>query len=327
MTESIDLHSAQQAHERIRALARRTPVLTSGSLDRLSGARCFFKCENFQRAGAFKFRGAANAVLQLSPEEARQGVVTHSSGNHGAALALAAKLRGIPAYVIMPSNAVATKRRAVEEYGGRVIACEPTITARTQAMADVTRSTGAIPVHPYNDPRVIAGQATVALELLAQVDALDVVVAPVGGGGLLAGTAIATAGVAPATKVIGVEPRGADDAFRSMRAGRLLPGTGNPPVTIADGLRAPLGDLTFPIIHRLVEDIVTVSESAIVEAMRIVWERMKIVIEPSAAVVVAALLLEHRRLFTGRKIGAIFSGGNVDLRRLPWPCHAASGVD
>ncbi|WP_437873203.1 pyridoxal-phosphate dependent enzyme [Sorangium sp. So ce363] len=297
---------------RIAPHAHVTPVMTSRTIDGIAGARVFFKCENLQRVGAFKFRGACNAVLSLSDEEARRGVATHSSGNHAAALALAARIRGVAAYIVMPENAPAVKRAAVEGYGARVVSCAPTLRSREETIARVISETGAIFVHPYNDPRIIAGQGTAALELAAQVDDLDAVVAPVGGGGLLSGTAIATGSLSRA-RTIGAEPEAADDAARSMREGRIIPS--NDPVTIADGLRTSLGELTFAVLRERGVEIVTVSEEDIVKAMRVVWERMKLVIEPSAAVPVAAVL---RRLVQGARIGVIVSGGNVDLTRLPF---------
>ncbi|OYV95980.1 MAG: serine dehydratase [Acidobacteria bacterium 21-70-11] len=303
------------AAERIRPYAHRTPVLTCASLDAMTGAALFFKCENFQRVGAFKFRGAANAVFSLSDEEARRGVATHSSGNHAAALALAARLRGVPAHVVMPRTAKAVKRAAVAGYGARIVLCEPTLAAREATLAEVVAATGATAVHPYNDARVIAGQGTAALELLAEVPRLDVMMAPVGGGGLLSGTAITVAGVSPNTRVVGAEPAAADDACRSLQAGRIVPSVD--PKTVADGLLTSLGTLTFAVIRERVAEIVTVSEDAIVAAMRHTWERMKIVIEPSSAVPLGALL-EGKLPAADRRIGVILSGGNVDLADLPW---------
>jgi threonine dehydratase len=309
------LDDLRDAAARIAPYARRTPVFTSRTLDEMTGAACFFKCENFQRAGAFKFRGACNAVFSLSGAEAAHGVVTHSSGNHAQALALAAGLRGIPAHIVMPRTVLAVKQAAVAGYGGRITLCEPTLAAREDATVRIQRDTGAELVHPYNDYRVIAGQGTAALELCEEVPALDAVIAPVGGGGLLSGTAIAITALCPGAAIYGAEPAAADDALRSLRAGRILP-AGNPK-TVADGLLTSLGDKTFPIIKKLVRDIVAVSEDEIVSAMRLVWERMKLVIEPSAAVAVAALL-RHREGLSGARVGVILSGGNVDLDRLPW---------
>ena len=305
----------QKAHQRIAPFIHRTPVLTSTTINRMCGGEIFFKCENFQKAGAFKIRGACNAVFSLTDEEAKRGVATHSSGNHVAALALAAAWRGIPAFVVMPENASHVKKLAVAGYAAEIVFCKPTLEARERTLAEVVAGTGAAPVPPYNDLQVIAGQGTAAIELCREVHDLDVVVAPVGGGGLLSGTAIAVSHLCPHTAVVGAEPEGADDAYRSFHSGVLVPSVN--PKTIADGLLTSLGDLTFPIIRRLVKDIALVSEEAIVEAMRCLWERMKILVEPSAAVPLGALL--SRRLeVKGRRVGVIVSGGNVDLDRLPW---------
>ena len=305
----------QHAAERIRPYAHRTPVFTCHSLDARVGAQVFLKCENLQKVGAFKFRGACNAVFSLSAEQARRGVATHSSGNHAQALALAARLRGIPAYIVMPSNAPAVKQAAVAGYGGVITLCEPTLAAREETLAQVVAQTGAEVVHPYNDVRVIAGQGTAALELLADVPDLDVIIAPVGGGGLLSGTALATKALSPATRVIAAEPAGADDAYRSLAAGQIVPSVA--PKTIADGLLTSLGTLTFPIIRQHVEQIVIVSEQAIVESMHFVWERAKLVVEPSGATPVA-VLWEGKIDLRGLRVGVILSGGNVDLTHLPW---------
>ena len=304
-----------EARDRIRGFVHRTPILTCKSIDEMIGASLFFKCENFQKAGAFKIRGACNAVFSLPEEEALRGVATHSSGNHAAALALAARWRGVPAYVVMPENAPQVKKTAVAGYGANIFFCKPSLEAREETLARVVGSTGAAFVHPYNDARVIAGQGTAGLELCEDAPELDVVVAPVGGGGLLSGTSIAVSAVSPRTIVIGAEPEQADDAYRSLRAGRIVP-AGNPQ-TIADGLRTSLGDLTFAVIQKHVQEIVTVTEPGITEAMRTVWERMKIIIEPSAAVPLAALLTKGIDL-SGKRVGLIFSGGNLDLDRLPW---------
>lgn len=305
----------RQAAERIRPYAHRTPVLTCSSLDRQVAAKVFLKCENLQKVGAFKFRGACNAVFSLPESDLARGVVTHSSGNHAQALALAARLRGIPAYMVMPRTAPAVKKAAVAGYGGIITFCEPTLEARQATQEQVIAKTGATSIHPYNNYQVIAGQGTAALELLQDVPDLDVILAPVGGGGLLSGTSIAATEFSPGTRVIGTEPEGADDAFRSLAAGRILPSVN--PQTIADGLLTSLGDLTFPIIRERVEQIVTVSEAAIVAAMKFIWERAKIVIEPSSAVPVGALW-ERKIDLTGLRVGVILSGGNVDLDRLPW---------
>jgi threonine dehydratase len=312
---SPTLADIRAAAERIRPYAHRTPVLTCQSLDEQVGARVFLKCENLQKVGAFKFRGACNAVYSLTDAQAARGVATHSSGNHAQALALAARMRGIPAYIVMPSNAPQVKKDAVAGYGGRITFCEPTLAARESTLARIVEETGAEVVHPYNDERVIAGQGTAALELLADVPDLDVVIAPVGGGGLLSGTSLTVKGVAPRVRVIAGEPENADDAYRSLQAGRILPSEN--PRTLADGLLTSLGTLTFPIIRENVEQIVTVSEAGIAAAMKFVWERAKIIIEPSSAVAVG-VLWERKIDLAGLKVGVILSGGNVDLGKLPW---------
>ncbi len=312
---TVTFADIQQAARRIEPFAHRTPVITNESLDQRVGAQAYLKCENMQKVGAFKFRGACNAVFSLSDEEAKHGVVTHSSGNHAQALALAARLRGIPAYIVMPENAPQVKKDAVAGYGGRITFCAPTLEAREGTMERIRLDTRATVVHPYNDERVIAGQGTAALELLDTIPDLDAVIAPVGGGGLLSGTSIAAKGLKPGVRVIAGEPELADDAYRSMQEGRIVPSLD--PKTIADGLLTSLGTLTFPILRERVEQIVTVSEQGIIEAMKFVWERAKIVIEPSAAVAVA-VLWEGRMDLTGLKVGVILSGGNVDLNKLPW---------
>ena len=310
-----NLDEIRAASHRIAAYAHRTPVLRCASLDRILDAELFFKCENFQKVGAFKFRGACNAVQSLDESELKRGVATHSSGNHAAALALAAKLAGSTAHIVMPSNAPDIKKAAVEGYGATITFCEPTLEARESTLAGIIESEGRVEIHPYNDARIIAGQGTAALELLEEVDHLEIVMAPVGGGGLLSGTSIAVSETRPETKVIGAEPVAADDAFRSLERGMIQPSID--PQTIADGLLTSLGDLTFAVLQERCEGIVTVSEASIIEAMRMVWERMKIIIEPSAAVPVAALL-EKRDEIPGRRVGVILSGGNVDLESLPW---------
>ena len=310
-----NLQDIQQAAERIQPYAHRTPVLTNASLNQRVGAQVYLKCENFQKVGAFKFRGACNAVYSLSDEEAARGVCTHSSGNHAQALALAARMRGIPAYIVMPNNAPSVKKNAVAAYGGQITFCEPTLEARESTLERIRLETGANVVHPYNDERVIAGQGTAALELLSDVPDLDVIIAPVGGGGLLSGTVIAAKGIKPGIRVIAGEPEMADDAYRSLQAGQLLPSAN--PKTIADGLLTSLGSITFPIVRERVEQIVTVSEAGIVAAMKFVWERVKIVIEPSSAVAVG-VLWEKKIDLSGLKVGIILSGGNVDLDKLPW---------
>ncbi|HSL31413.1 MAG TPA: pyridoxal-phosphate dependent enzyme, partial [Anaerolineales bacterium] len=275
----------------------------------------FLKCENLQKVGAFKFRSACNAVFSLEDDEAACGVATHSSGNHAQALAHAAQLRGMPAYIVMPENAPAVKKAAVAGYGGLITFCEPTLEARERTLAEVAKETGANIVHPYNDERVIAGQGTVALELVEEIRDLDMVIAPVGGGGLLSGTAIAVTELNKVSRVIGAEPEMADDAYRSLQAGNIVPSV--QPQTIADGLLTSLGTLTFPIIQQRVEQIVTVSETGIIDSMRFVWERLKLIIEPSAAVAIG-VLWERKIDLKGLKVGIILSGGNVDLDRLPW---------
>ena len=300
----------REAHERIRGLAHRTPVMTSATLDRQSGNRVFLKCENMQRGGAFKFRGACNAVLQLTPDEQKRGVVTHSSGNHAQALALAASLQRVKCRVVMPTNAPEVKRQATRGYGAVMIPCEPTLEARLATAERVIAETGAVMVPPYDDDRIIAGAGTAALELLEDMPDLDAILTPVGGGGLLSGTALAAQTAAHPPRVIGCEPTGADDAYRSFKSGvRVEHST---PHTIADGLRTTLGERNFEIIRNHVADIVLVSEEEIIEAMRFVWERMKIVIEPSAAVAVAPVLF-HKLEMSRQKIGVIVSGGNVDV--------------
>jgi threonine dehydratase len=303
------------AHERIRPYIHRTPVFTCETFNRITGSTLFFKCENLQKVGAFKFRGATNAVFSLTDEEAARGVVTHSSGNHAAALALAARNRGIPSYIVMPSNAPQVKKDAVAGYGGQITFCEPTLQAREGTMENIREKTGATVVHPYDNERVIAGQGTAALELLADFPDLDVIITPVGGGGLLSGTSIAAKGIKPNIRVIAGEPEMADDAFRSMQVGRIIPSEN--PKTVADGLLTSLGQLTFPIIQQNVEQIVTVSEAGIIATMKFVWERAKIIIEPSSAVAVG-VLWEKKIDLSGSKVGVIISGGNVDLARLPW---------
>ena len=315
VTTTTTLADVREAAARIAPWAHRTPVLTSASLDRLLGASLWFKCENLQRAGAFKFRGAMNAVAKLSAADLERGVATHSSGNHAAALALAAQLRGARSYIVMPRTAREVKKRAVVGYGGEISFCAPTLEARETTLQRVLAERGSIAIHPYNDPDILAGQGTAALELLEEVPDLDTLIAPIGGGGLVAGTAITATEIRPGVRIIAAEPAGADDAYRSIAAGHILPSVD--PRTIADGLLTSLGELTFPVVRDRVEAIVTVSEQAIIAAMRLVWERMKIIIEPSSAVPVAALL-EKREQVGGRRIGIILSGGNVDLDDLPW---------
>lgn len=303
------------AHERIRPHVHRTPVLTSSHLDGLAGAQLFLKCENLQKIGAFKARGACNAVFGLSEAQASRGVLTHSSGNHGQALAYAAAKRSIPATIVMPETSARPKLDAVRGYGGRVVTCAPGTKAREDAVAAELERTGAEIVHPYADARVIAGQGTCVRELIEEAGPLDAVVAPVGGGGLISGTCIAAHAMVPEIEVFAAEPANADDAFRSRQAGQLI--EDDAPQTIADGLRASLKPITFHYVQNAVEAVLTVTEAEIVAAMRLVWERLKIVIEPSSAVAVAAVLKNAER-FAGRTVGIIITGGNVDLDRLPW---------
>jgi threonine dehydratase len=314
---SLDLATIRAAHERIRPHIHRTPVLTSSRLDEASPATAglFFKCENFQKIGAFKARGATNAVFALDDATARRGVATHSSGNHGAAVARAAKLRGVPAHIVMPSNSAKVKIRAVESYGAHIVFCEPTEQARETTCTEVIKETGATLIHSFENENVMAGQGTAAVELLEDVSDLDVVMCPVGGGGLLSGTAIAVKSMRPKIKVIAAEPANADDAAQSFRARRRI--VTEKKFTIADGLRTNVGEPNCAIIQRYVDDIVTVSEEAIVSAMRTVWETMKIVIEPSAAVPYAAIV-ENKIALEGKRAGIILTGGNVDLDALPW---------
>ena len=315
MGSGPDLDAIRAAHRRIAPHIHRTPVMTSASLDARAGAHLYFKCENLQKTGSFKIRGATNAIFSLSDTDAARGVVTHSSGNHAAAVALAARRRGMRAWIVMPSNAPEVKRRAVEAYGAEITFCEPTLAAREAAAAEILRSTGAVLIHPFDDDRIIAGQATAAVELLEEVPDLDFILAPVSGGGLLSGTAIAAKTLQPAIRVVGCEPKNADDAYRSLAAGRLL--TIERADTIADGLRASLCPRTFAILRERVDQIVLVSEEEIVAAMRLVWERMKLVIEPSAAVAVAPVL--GRKIGAeGKKVGILLSGGNLDLSSLPF---------
>lgn len=310
-----DKEDILKAAERIKPYLHRTPVLTCSAIDNMAGASIYFKCENFQKAGAFKSRGATNAVFSIDPYDLKQGVATHSSGNHAAALARAAQLKNIPAYIVMPENSSKVKIAAVRSYGGRITFCFPTLEAREEKLNEVLIETNAFEIHPYNNYSIIAGQATAALELIEDQPSLDTIIAPVGGGGLLSGTALSAHYFSPASKVIAAEPVGADDAYQSFYQKKLIPSVN--PETIADGLRTSLGSLTFPIIRRLVNDIITVNDQASIEAMKIVWERMKIIIEPSSAVALA-IVLKHKHRFSGQKIGIIISGGNVDLMHLPW---------
>ena len=312
---SLNLETIRAAHQRIHPYIHRTPILTNSWLNDACRASLFFKCENFQKVGAFKARGATNAVFALDDETAHRGVATHSSGNHGAAVARAAKLRGIPAHIVMPSNSAKVKIRAVQSYGAQVVFCEPTEESREIKCADVINETGATLIHSFENEHVIAGQGTAAMELLEDVPELDVIMCPVGGGGLLSGTAIAAKAIRPQIKVIAVEPQNADDAAQSFRAGRRL--VTEKKFTIADGLRTNIGEPNFAIVRQYVDDIVTVTEEGIVSAMRTIWETMKIVIEPSAAVSYAAIA-ERTIDIESKRVGIILTGGNVDLDALPW---------
>jgi threonine dehydratase len=311
---SLDLERIRAAHERIRPHIHRTPVLTSARLDEASGAKLFFKCENLQKIGAFKARGATNAVFSLDDATAKRGVATHSSGNHGTALGRAAKLRGIPAHIVMPNNSAKVKVRAVESFGARIIFCEPNDVAREAACADVIAKTGATLIHSFENEDVMAGQGTAAVELLEDVD-LDLVLCPVGGGGLLSGISTAAKSMKPKIKVIAVEPQNADDTAKSFSAKKRM--VTEKRFTIADGLRTNVGEKTFPIIERYVDEVVTVSEEAIISAMRTIWETMKIIVEPSAAVPYASIA-DGKIEIEGKRVGIILTGGNVDLEALPW---------
>jgi len=315
MHDDPTIDDIRAAAERIAPYVHRTPVATCASIDAIAGVSLFFKCENLQKVGAFKARGATNAVFSLDDHEAARGVCTHSSGNHAAALARAASLRGIPAYIVMPSSAPPVKKAAVAGYGAVITECEPTLEARETTLAEVQDRTGATFVHPYDDPRVIAGQGTAALELLDQAPDLDVVMPPVGGGGLASGTTITVSALRPEIEIWGAEPAEADDAFRSLRDGRLYPSV--KPTTIADGLLTSLSERTFRILYRGLAGILTVDEPTIVEAMRLLWERAKLLVEPSAAVPLAVVLANRSR-FEGRRVGIILSGGNANLDELPW---------
>ncbi len=309
------LSDVESTYQIIKNHIHKTPTLTSENVNAILGSELFLKCENFQKVGAFKFRGATNAVLRLTDEDAKRGVATHSSGNHAAALALAAKKRGVPAYIVMPENAPSIKKKAVAGYGGIITFCTPTQQAREETLAQIQKETGAVFVHPYNNFDVICGQGTASLELLEEIANLDIVIAPVGGGGLLSGTATYVKGKNPSIKVFGAEPQNADDAYRSLRDKTIYPSIN--PKTIADGLLTSLCPLTYEIISEKCDGIFTVNEELIVSAMRLIWERMKIIIEPSSAVPIAAIM-QHPDNFLNKRVGVIISGGNVDLDNLPW---------
>ncbi len=315
MTDFPTYDDVIAAHERIAPYIHRTPVLTSSYINSLAGAELFFKCENFQKAGAFKARGASNAVFGLTDEQAAKGVATHSSGNHGTCLSYAAGRRGIPCTVVMPRTAPQAKKDAVRGYGGRVVECEPSTSSREAVFAEVVAETGAEFVHPYNDLRVITGQATCSRELMEQVEGLTSVVAPIGGGGMVSGTCLTLSTIAPKVKIYAAEPEQADDAYRSFKAGYII--ADDAPETVADGLKVPLKENTWHYVQNHVTDILTASEEEIVEAMKLIWKRMKIVMEPSSAVPLATIL-KNKEIFAGQRIGVIITGGNVDLDKLPW---------
>lgn len=314
-TSAPNLETIRSAHARIRPHIHRTPVFTSESIDHITGAHLFFKCENLQKTGSFKFRGATNAVLSLTDEEAKRGVVTVSSGNHAAAISLAARRRGIPAWIVMPGTAPRAKRQAVEAYGGRVTECEYSVASRDAACKILQEKTGAVLIHPYNNVRVIAGQGTATVELLEDVPDLDVIITPVSGGGLLSGTSIAAKSIRPQIHVIGAEPKNADDAYRSLASGKIEPAAKTE--TIADGLRATLCPLTFSILRQRVDEIALVTEEEILATMRTLWERLKLIVEPSGAVS-AAIAIHKKFLVDGKRIGIILSGGNLDLDQIPF---------
>lgn len=304
-----------EARKRLEKYIHQTPIFQSTALNEIAGAQLFFKAENMQKMGAFKMRGAMHAALQLTKEQQQKGISTHSSGNFAQAMALSAKLLGIPAWAVMPSNAPQVKKAAVASYGATIIECEPTLEAREKTQEKVVKENQCTPLHPYNSIDVILGNSTATQELLEEIDDLDVIVSPVGGGGLISGTALAAHYFSPTTKVIGAEPKLADDAYRSLQTGILQPPL--KPITIADGLRTALGDITFHFIQQFVEEIQLAEEAEIIEAMRLIWERMKIVVEPSSAITLA-VVLKNKAFFKGKRIGLILSGGNVDLGKLPF---------
>lgn len=315
LAEALTIDDMRAAHERIRPHINRTPVLQSQYLNDLTGAQLFFKCENFQEAGAFKVRGACNAVFGLSDEAARRGVCTHSSGNHALSLSYAAGRRGIPCNVVMPRTAPQAKKDAVRRYGGIITECEPSTTSREAVFAEVQDRTGGEFVHPYNDPRVICGQATCSAEMLEQVDGLDAIVAPIGGGGMISGTCLTLSNLAPEVKIYAAEPEQADDAYRSFKAGHII--ADDAPETIADGLKVPLKENTWHFVSHFVSDIQTASEQEIIDAMKTTWKHLRIVMEPSCAVPLA-VILKNPEVYRGKRVGVVITGGNVDLDRLPW---------
>ena len=304
-----------EAARRIKPYTHQTPVLTSSFINQLTGAELFFKCENFQKAGAFKVRGACNAVFGLVGDNVSKGVATHSSGNHALSLSYAAGCRDIPVTVVMPRTAPDAKKAAVKGYGGHIVECEPSTSSREAVFAEVVAQSGADFVHPYNDPRVISGQATCSKELFESIDGLDAIIAPIGGGGMISGTCLTGSNIAPKVKIYAAEPKSADDAYRSFKAGHII--ADDAPVTVADGLKVPLKDLTWHFVSNHVEDILLASEQEIIDAMRLIWQRMKIIIEPSSAVPLATII-RNKEQFTGKRVGVIITGGNVDLNKLPW---------
>jgi threonine dehydratase len=308
----ITKESITEAHDRIKPYIHKTPVLTSSSIDEVAGCKIFFKCENLQNVGAFKARGAMNAALSLTGQQREKGIATHSSGNHAQAIARAAKKLGIKSYIVMPRTASEIKKKGVVGYGGEIFECEPTLESRETMLREVIKKTGATEIHPFNNFKVMEGQATAAKELLEEVKDLDIIVAPVGGGGLLSGTALAAKFFSPTIQVVAAEPEGADDAFRSMQSGKIEPSQSN---TIADGLLTSLGDKTFPVIRDNVKEVITVSDPEIISAMKLIWERLKVIIEPSGAVPFAAII-KRRDLFSNKRVGVILSGGNVDLEKV-----------
>ena len=314
---AASIEDVRSAAERIKGVGHRTPVLTSKTLDQLAGRKLFFKCENFQKVGSFKFRGGWNAVSMLSDSEAERGVCTHSSGNHAQAVAYSAQKRGIPAYIVMPNNSPDVKLNAVKGYGANITLCEPTLEARRTTLDVIAKKTGAAVIHPFNNPNVIAGQGTAALELIEEIGELDAVIAPIGGGGLMSGTCITTRSLLPKAKLFGAEPKGADDAYRSLKEGRMLPQEN--PNTICDGLLTSMGENTWNILKDHLNDIYTVSDDEVIKAMKLIWERMKIIIEPSCATPVAVVMSpEFKQLEGIEKIGIILTGGNIDLSKLPF---------
>jgi threonine dehydratase len=314
---AVSIDDIRAAAGRIKNVGHRTPILTSQILDEMTGRKLFFKCENFQKVGAFKLRGGWNAVSMLSDEDAAKGVCTHSSGNHAQAVAFSAMKRGITSYIVMPNNVPDVKLDAVKGYGANIILCEPTLEARKTTLDEIVKKTGALVVHPFNNPNVIAGQGTVALEMIEDLGELDAIIAPIGGGGLMSGTCITTRNLLPETKLFGAEPTGADDAYRSLKEGKIIPQTD--PDTICDGLLTSLGEYTWNILKDHLEAIYTVTDDEVINAMRLVWERMKIIIEPSSATAVAVVLKSEFRALEGlEKVGIILTGGNVELSKLPF---------